>query len=622
MRLHLDGAPIDTATDGLFDPTVWTPALQSYGAVTQLTVALYDAQGSLVCGPVPDTPFITLFRDHGYDPGLFADCAQACLAQTSGQRTPVIVSRSSCLAVVGVSLVLHERVVAAVVAGYSMIGFAESVAIGRLARECGAPFQTVWALARRQTPVSAGRLKLHGELLRILGDTVLRENDLRRQSELTAVQLSHLAHHDSLTDLPNRALLADRLARALALATRHQRMLAVLFLDLDGFKHINDSLGHPLGDELLRAVARALTACVRKSDTVGRQSGDEFIVLLPEIAQAEAAAAVARTVIAAVAQPHQLDGTEVRVFASIGISVFPTDGDEAETLMKHADMAMYEAKELGGGHYQFFQPDLNRRAVERRALEAGLYRALADHEFELFYQPKVQLETGAIIGAEALIRWRHPDRGLVLPAEFVPIAEACGLIGPIGGWVLQEACRQAKAWHDAGLRAIPVAVNVSAVEFGRDDLLTNVVASLQTTGLDPRLLELELTESVLTTRVSASAATFGALKQLGVQMTIDDFGTGRSSLSDLAQLPIDALKIDRSFVQQIRAKTQAAPIVSAVISMARNLDLRVIAEGIETRDQLTFLQGEACVEGQGYYFGRPVAAEQFARVLEMGVAPA
>ena len=419
-----------------------------------------------------------MFQENGYDPGLFDDCAQRCLAQPPDQRSPVVLTRSSGLAVVGVSLVLHGRVVAAVVAGYALVEFCESVAIGRLARACGVPFPTLWAVARRQKPVPTGRLVLRGELLRVLGDTVLRENDLRRQSEQTALQLSHLAHHDALTDLPNRTLLADRLARALALAARHRRMLAVLFLDLDRFKHINDSLGHPVGDELLRAIGRALTRCVRQSDTVGRQSGDEFIVLLSEIAHAEDAAAVARTVIDAVAQPHQVDGHEIRIGVSIGISVFPTDGDDAETLLKHADMALYGAKQLGASRYRVLRtrPEQPRHRTasdrSRPPPRAGPSRIRA------VLSAEGGPATGVIIGAEALIRWRHPERGLVPPGEFVPIAEACGLIGPIGGWVLHEACRQAQAWQDAGLRPIPVAVNVSAVEFRSGELLKNVVATL------------------------------------------------------------------------------------------------------------------------------------------------
>jgi diguanylate cyclase (GGDEF)-like protein/PAS domain S-box-containing protein len=437
-----------------------------------------------------------------------------------------------------------------------------------------------------------------------------------------SLRMSHLASHDALTDLPNRLLLGDRLARALALAHRHQRQLAVLFLDIDRFKYINDSLGHALGDELLRAVGREVTTCVRSSDTVSRQGGDEFVVLLSELEHAEDAAMGAQKIIAALARPHKLAGHELYITVSIGISVYPDDGEDAETLLQSADTALYHAKDQGRDCYQFFRPDLNVRAVERQAIEAGLHRAIDKREFELVYQPKLNLKTGAVVGAEALIRWRHPDRGLVEPARFVPIAEDCGLIRPIGRWVVHEACRQAQAWQDAGLRPIPVSVNISAVEFRSKGFLKNIVDILTETCLDPRYLEIELTESVLMAHVEATNAVLHALKSLGVQLAIDDFGTGWSSLSYLRHFPIDALKVDKSFVQEITSGSTAAPIVSAMISMGRSLNHRVIAEGVETRDQLAFLQAEDCGEGQGYYFSRPLVAQQFAQVLETGTTQA
>jgi diguanylate cyclase (GGDEF)-like protein len=606
-------------THTLFDISVWGPALEKYGAVVQLSVALYDADQLIVCGPMPPMPITTVFQKHGYDPGVFAECVRQCLAQPVDNRPAVVVTSPSGLAVVGVSLLRDGHIVGAVVGGYKMIGFCEPEAIARLARETGTPFRTLWDLARREQPIPIRRLVLKGELLQVLGDTLLRENDLRRLSEETALQFSHLASHDALTDLPNRLLLADRLARALALAHRHYRRLAVLFLDIDHFKSINDSLGHQRGDELLRAVAHELVGCVRTSDTVSRHGGDEFVVLLAEMERGEDAAVCARKIIAALARPHMLSGHELRITVSIGISVYPDDGDDAETLLKTADMALYQAKDEGRDGYQFFTPDLNVRAVERRSIEVGLRKALDRREFELHYQPKMNLKTGAVIGAEALIRWRHPDRGLVDPAQFVPIAEECGLIKPIGRWVVREACLQAQAWQDAGLGPIPVSVNVSAVEFGAKDFLSNLIEILKETALDPRYLEVELTESVLMAHLEASDAMLHALKKLGVQLAIDDFGTGWSSLSYLRHFPIDALKIDQSFVQGITSSSGTAPIVSAMISMGKSLKLRVIAEGIETRDQLAFLQGEDCVEGQGYLFSRPVAAESFARMLETGM---
>ncbi len=433
-----------------------------------------------------------------------------------------------------------------------------------------------------------------------------------------SLRMSHLASHDPLTDLPNRLLLSDRLAGALALARRHQRRLAVLFLDIDRFKYINDSLGHLLGDELLRAVGREVAMCVRSSDTVSRHGGDEFVVLLSELEHTEDAAVGAQKIIAALAGPFTLAGHELHITVSIGISVYPDDGEDAEMLLKTADMALYHAKEQGRDCYQFFKPDLNVRAVERQSIEAGLHSALDKREFELFYQPQMNLKTGAIVGAEALIRWRHPDRGLVEPAQFVPIAEDCGLIKPIGRWVVHEACRQAQAWQDAGLRPIPVSVNISALEFRNKGFLRNVVDILNETSLDPHYLQIELTESVLMANVESTNSVLHALKTLGVQLAIDDFGTGWSSLSYLSQFPIDALKVDKSFVHEITPGSHTAPIVSAVISMGKSLKHRVIAEGVETRDQLTFLQAEGCCEAQGYYLGRPLIAQQLAQVLKTG----
>jgi diguanylate cyclase (GGDEF)-like protein/PAS domain S-box-containing protein len=470
-----------------------------------------------------------------------------------------------------------------------------------------------------ESAIEQSTTPIHDRLGLVAGATIVfRDISAARERSL---RMSHLASHDPLTDLPNRLLLGDRLARSLALAQRHRRRLAVLFLDIDRFKHINDSLGHTLGDELLRAVGREVTTCVRSSDTVSRHGGDEFVIVLSELEHAEDAATGAQKIVAALALPRQLAGHELHITVSIGISVFPDDGEDAETLLQCADTALYHAKNQGRDCYQFFKPDLNVRAVERQSIEAGLHSALDKREFELLYQPKMNLKTGAVVGAEALLRWRHPDRGLVEPAQFVPIAEDCGLIKPIGRWVVHEACRQAQAWQDAGLPPIPVSVNISAVEFRSNGFLKNIVDILKETCLDPRYLEIELTESVLMAHVEATNSVLHALKTLGVQLAIDDFGTGWSSLSYLRQFPIDALKVDKSFVQEITSGSSAAPIVSAVISMGRSLKHRVVAEGVETRDQLAFLQAEDCGEGQGYYFSRPLVAQQFARVLETITAP-
>lgn len=433
-------------------------------------------------------------------------------------------------------------------------------------------------------------------------------------------QATHRAEYDFLTDLPNRALLHDRLTQAIALARRHGHRIAVLFLDLDRFKHVNDSLGHAIGDALLESVAGRLATCVRSSDTVSRQGGDEFVVLLSEIEHKEDAAASAERIIAALIAPHDAAHHHLHVTATIGISTYPDDGTDAETLIKCADTAMCHGKERGRNAYQFFDRAMHARAVERQWIEAGLHHALARQEFVLHYQPKIDLATGAVMGAEALIRWVHPERGLMFPIHFVPIAEDCGLIVPIGRWVVGEACRQARAWIDEGRQAIPVAVNVSALEFRDPLFVSNVRTLLNDAGLDARYLELELTESSLMQHAESTSVALHALRTMGVQVAIDDFGTGYSSLSYLRQFPIDALKVDQSFVHEITVDPAGTFIVCAVISMGRSLGHRVIAEGVETREQLAFLQTQECAEGQGYFFSRPLPPDQFIKLMETGMA--
>ena len=433
------------------------------------------------------------------------------------------------------------------------------------------------------------------------------------------MQMAHSAQHDFLTGLPNRMLFNDRVSQAIILAPRHAKKVAVLFLDLDGFKHINDSLGHPIGDKLLQSISSRLVHCVRGSDTVSRQGGDEFVVLLFEVEHSEDAAITARKMLQTVAEPHSIDQHDLHVTTSIGLSVFPDDGHDAETLIKNADTAMYQAKENGRQSYQFFKPAMNVRAVERQSIEESLRRALEREEFALHYQPKVNLRTGKITGAEALIRWTHPARGPVSPAQFIPVAEDCGLIVPIGNWVLREACKQARAWQDAGLPLGTMAVNISAMEFRHDNFLESVFAILGETGLDPKSLELELTESVLMKRAESAASVLQTLKARGVQVAVDDFGTGYSSLSYLRKFPVDALKIDQSFVREITIVPDDTSIVTAIISMARSLKLRVVAEGVEKMEELEFLQAHQCEEAQGYYFSRPVLPEQFAKLLKTGI---
>ena len=436
---------------------------------------------------------------------------------------------------------------------------------------------------------------------------------LRDMTETRALadKLAHMAQHDALTGLPNRLLLADRIKSAIAIAPRHQAHPGVLFLDLDGFKHVNDSLGHSIGDKLLQSVAKRLTACVRASDTVSRLGGDEFVVLLAEIAQPEDAAIAAGRMQEAVSAPHRIDAHELHVTTSIGVSLYPSDGSDAETLIKNADTAMYQAKASGRKSYRFFEPAMNLRVIERRNIEQGLRRALERNEFVLHYQPKLDIATGNIHGAEALVRWQHPAHGNIPPNAFISVAEESGLIVPLGKWVLREACRQVKAWSDAGAPLQSIAVNVSAIEFQHEDFMRDVFNILEQTGLAPERLELELTESVLMKRSGSAAAILKTLRAEGVRLAIDDFGTGYSSLSYLTRFPVDTLKIDQSFIRQITETPSETAIVKAVLSMAQSLDLRVVAEGVETRGELAFLQAHQCDEAQGYYFSRPLPAVEF-----------
>jgi diguanylate cyclase (GGDEF)-like protein len=417
-------------------------------------------------------------------------------------------------------------------------------------------------------------------------------------------------------------LLNDRVSQAIGFAQRNRNKVGVLFLDLDGLKHINDSLGRPTGDKLLQSIAKRLVECARASDTVSRQGGDGFVVLLTEVAHSEDAAITARRMLHAVAEAHSIDLHELHVPTSIGVSVYPDDGLDAETLIKNADTAMYQAKENGHPCYQFFTPAMNVRAVAQQSIEETLRRAVERQESNPHDQPKVDLRTGEITGAEALIRWTHPVRGMISPAEFIPVAEDTGLILPVGNWVLREACRQARAWLDAGLPLTTMAVNISSMEFRAEHFLGGVFAILNDTGLDPKSLELELTENVLLKRAESTESMLKAPRASGIQLAVDDFGSGYSSLRYLRKFPVDAPEIDPSFVRQITGTADESTIVTAVISMGRSLKLRVVAEGLETQAQLTLPQDQKCDEAQGYYFSRPVPPEQFAKLLKNGVREA
>jgi diguanylate cyclase (GGDEF)-like protein/PAS domain S-box-containing protein len=430
-----------------------------------------------------------------------------------------------------------------------------------------------------------------------------------------ATKIEHSAQHDYLTNLPNRLLLNDRIEHAITLANRHRTQLAILYLDLDNFKYINDTLGHATGDKLLQSVTKRLKECVRDSDTVSRHGGDEFVILLVETKNSEAAALLAQKILDALQAMHTIGKNQLHITSSIGISVYPADGLDADTLLKSADTAMYYAKEKGRNNYQFFIAKMNTRAVERMIIESNLKLALEKQQFVLHYQPKVNLNTGQITGVEALLRWQHDEWGLVSPDIFVPVAEDSGLIVPIGRWVLRQACKQGKIWQAAGLQDIIIAVNVSAQEFLQKDFVASVRAVLIETRLTAHFLELEITESVLMQDAECSSSILQQLKNIGVKLAVDDFGTGYSSLSYLQRFPIDVLKIDQSFVQNIESVKDDGIIVSAIITMGNSLKLKVVAEGVESPYQLAFLKARHCEEGQGYFFSHPLTSDQFAALL-------
>jgi diguanylate cyclase (GGDEF)-like protein/PAS domain S-box-containing protein len=451
---------------------------------------------------------------------------------------------------------------------------------------------------------------------------ISRDITVRRQSE---DKIRYLAFYDGLTGLPNRTFYKELLMRALAVAQRRGKPLATLFIDLDSFKRINDTLGHSDGDRLLQAVAKRLGLCVRASDsvarpeedvtasTVSRLGGDEFIVLLNDLSAANDAALVARRILEDLSAPFMLSGHEVVISASIGISLYPLDGEDPETLLKNADIAMYQAKQQGKNNFQFYSPAMNKTTLERLTLESDLRKALERQEFVLYYQPKVDSSTRRISGVEALLRWKHATRGLVAPAEFIPLAEETGLIVPIGEWVLRTACAQNKAWQAAGFTPIPMAVNLSNLQFNQKDLLKSVINILKTTGMDPRYLELEITESTIMQYPDKAIAVLRELKKVGIRISIDDFGTGYSSLNYLRRLPLDCLKIDRSFIMNIITNSDDAAITMAVVTMAHSLKLNVVAEGVETEEQFAYLRGLGSDEAQGYLISRPVPAEEFTR---------
>ena len=448
----------------------------------------------------------------------------------------------------------------------------------------------------------------------------LLQNEINER-KAAAERIQYLAYYDSLTGLPNRRMFSELLTRSISHARRHENCLAVLFIDLDRFKTINDTLGHEAGDSLLNEVAKRLKSSLREHDIVARLGGDEFVVLLPDVTEETHASAVAQKILTAIGRPLVLLRQEFRITASVGITTYPKDGADEPTLMKNADVAMYQAKAEGKNNFQFYSEELNANSFERLTLESSLRRALERHEFALHFQPKIDFPTGRITGVEALLRWQHQDLGTLGPTRFISIAEETGLIIPIGRWVLKSACLQNVAWQREGLPELTMAVNLSARQFNDENLLHDVADILEDTGMDPALLELEITESMLMHNVEKAIKTLNGLKQIGVRLAIDDFGTGYSSLSNLKKFPINTIKVDRSFIRDIPGNPEDVGITDAIIAMGRTLSLTVVAEGVETKEQAEFLRQHACDEFQGFYFSKAVRPTEFAKLLRAQELP-
>jgi diguanylate cyclase len=484
------------------------------------------------------------------------------------------------------------------------------------------PFIIVSGDMPEEAAVAAMRLGaqdyvMKGNLTRLCAaiEREMKEAEVRRMGARAEEMFRHQAHYDPLTDLPNRTMFQDHLTLTLSHANRFHKMLAVLFVDLDRFKTIVDTLGHAVGDQLLRAVAQRLKGCLEDGYTLARLGGDEFVILLPEITRADKAVKLAHTLLELLKPAFQFSAQELHVTASIGISLYPYDGEDAETLLKNADTALYRAKEQGRNNYQLYTPAMNARAFERLALENSLRKALERKEFLLHYQPQVDVRTGMIVGAEALIRWQHPDLGIVHPSEFIPLAEETGLIVPLGEWVLKTACTQAKAWQEAGLAPFTMAVNLSARQFLQHDLTDIIARTLSETGLGAQWLEIEITESVAMQNADYTIVILRDLKEMGVLISMDDFGTGYSSLSYLKKFPINTLKMDQSFVRDIVTDASDAAIANAVIILAHSLGLGVVAEGVETLEQEKFLREHQCDRIQGFLYSTAVAPPHFETLL-------
>jgi diguanylate cyclase (GGDEF)-like protein len=514
----------------------------------------------------------------------------------------------------------------------------KAVVAGDIAAEGGVPFRKA-ALARGCRSLASLPLRVDGRAAGVLllystEPGAFDEEELALAEQLAdsvafalayiekEEQLHYLASYDVLTKSANRNLLQDRLAQAIALAGRQGRQVAVIFVDVDNFKYVNDSLGHKAGDILLKTVTERLGSCVRDVDTIARHGGDEFVLVLPDQSSEEQASQIIQRILTAIAQPIVIDGQELSITCSLGASFYPQDGADGETLLKNADAAMYRAKELGRNTFQFYGKDINSRVSERLGMENSLRRALERDELVLRYQPQINLGTGRIVGAEALIRWRHPKLGTIPPERFIPLAEETGLIDSIGDWVIRTACAQNKAWQDARLPKITVSVNLSARQFRQQGFAESVSGILRETGLASRYLGLELTEGLVMHNTAAGVLILEKLKTMGVNLSIDDFGTGYSSLSYLRRFPIDELKIDQSFVRDVMVDPNDATIAKAIIALALELNLKVTAEGVETHQHIAFLQQNRCEQAQGFYFSRPVPSHEFGALLERSLLPA
>ena len=482
-----------------------------------------------------------------------------------------------------------------------------------VANDCKAPIILLTSQGNQEVDVEAMNCGAADYLVKGHIDAPSLERTIRHaiDRKRTEEQLTYLAQYDPLTGLANRALLNDRLKRALARADREKQHLAFMLMDLDQFKSVNDTLGHTVGDELLKGIAERISGCVRKVDTVARLGGDEFAIVLEGIYHVQHVAAVAQKILTVTSQPMSLEGHEVYITASVGITIYPSVDDNIGNLLKYTDTAMYRAKRQGGNCYRFYTPDLSTNIFEGLSLDEELDQALNSNEFVLHYQPQVDLRTGRTCGMEALLRWQHRRLGLIPPGQFIRLAEEQGWIVPIGEWVLRTACAQNRTWQQAGLPNLRVGVNISPRQFREKKLAATVSLVLKETGLDPHCLELEIHEGTLIENIQESSATLSKLRDMGVQISIDDFGTGYSSLSYLKHLPITTVKIDQSFIQDMTTSHDDASIVTAIISLAHRLRLKVVAEGVETEEQLALLRDHGCDEVQGFLFSRPLPTEIF-----------